>query len=63
MPDPPEDMEEFPSVVELGGAIGRTATPACKQGQHDLCVFDWCRCRCHERLWYDKPLVEPDQNP
>jgi N6-adenosine-specific RNA methylase IME4 len=35
-------------IVELGGAIGRHATTACKQGQHDLCPDDDCDCRCHE---------------
>lgn len=40
-------LNELPQVVELGGAIGRTATSACKQGQHDLCVGA-CYCRCHE---------------
>jgi hypothetical protein len=35
-------------VVELGGAVGRHATTACRQGQHDLCTVSSCGCRCHE---------------
>ena len=56
MPDVPDSLEAFPPVSELGGAIGRTASPACKQGQHDLCQDDSCQCRHHERLWYDRVI-------
>jgi hypothetical protein len=48
VPDVPENMEAFPPVPRLGGAIGRTATVACQQDQHDLCQGQ-CWCRCHER--------------
>ena len=41
----PDDM---PPVVALGGAIGRHATVACRQGAHDLCRDADCGCRCHE---------------
>lgn len=54
MSDVPDNLEDAPPVAELGGAIGRLATTACKQGQHDLCPDEDCQCRCHERLWYDK---------
>jgi hypothetical protein len=56
MSDTPENLEAFPPVPELGGAIGRTASDACRQGQHDLCKDDTCMCRHHERLWYDQVL-------
>ena len=52
--DVPDNLEEMPPAIELGGAIGRTASVECKQGQHDLCKGDKCWCRCHEKLWYDK---------
>jgi hypothetical protein len=54
--DVPDDLDEAAQVVELGGAIGRRATTACKQGQHDLCRDEPdCHCRCHQRFWYDRP--------
>lgn len=59
--DLPAGLEDVPVKVELGGAIGRTASVACKQGQHDLCSGSVevelgfygkrtinCRCRCHD---------------
>jgi hypothetical protein len=55
--DSPEDV---PSVPELGGAIGRRASFACKQGQHDLCTDEACRCRCHGRVIGD--VVEKPSN-
>ena len=54
MPDVPENLEEFPPVFELGGAIGRRASVECKQGQHDLCQDEACMCRHHQRLPYDQ---------
>lgn len=54
MSEVPENLEAFPSVTELGGAIGRTASVECRQGQHDLCKDETCMCRHHERLWYDR---------
>jgi len=53
-PEIPDSLEEAPSVVELGGAIGRKATEACRQGQHDLCTNRDCQCRCHGVFWYDR---------
>lgn len=60
--DLPDSLADVPPKAELGGAIGRTASTACKQGQHDLCpdrdvresMVDLlgtagCHCRCHER--------------
>lgn len=44
----PDSLAEAEPVIELGGAIGRRASVACKQGQHDLCPEDECDCRCHE---------------
>lgn len=46
----PDYLENWPTVVEFGGAIGRTASAACKQGQHDLCTDEACRCRHHGRV-------------
>jgi hypothetical protein len=57
MTDIPDDLEQAPPVAELGGAIGRRATVACQQAQHDLCTGE-CDCRCHGRFWYD-PSTEP----
>jgi hypothetical protein len=54
MSETPENLEQFPPVAELGGAIGRKASVACQQGQHDLCDDDECQCRHHERFWYDQ---------
>jgi hypothetical protein len=45
--DSPGDM---PPVPALGGAIGRHATVACRQGAHDLCRDAGCDCRCHEGI-------------
>ena len=58
MSNSPDDLESFPPAIELGGAIGRPASVACKQGQHDLCTDDTCQCRHHERFWYDRPFDE-----
>lgn len=66
---PPEEgweeqmrIEDVPPVVELGGAIGRRATVACQQGQHDLCrdgdLPDVCQCRCHERTFTGDEMDE-----
>jgi hypothetical protein len=51
----PDSLDDVMQVIELGGAIGRYASTACKQGQHDLCDEyishpdnDRCGCRCHE---------------
>lgn len=52
----PDYLENVPNVVEFGGAIGRTATAACKQGQHDLCSDEACQCRCHCRVAGDIPM-------
>jgi hypothetical protein len=54
MTDIPDNLAEAFPKIELGGAIGRRATVACKQGQHDLCSRELpadprgCDCRCHE---------------
>jgi len=45
MIDSPKDI---PPVPVLGGAVGRHATVACRQGAHDLCTDHACGCRCHE---------------
>ena len=46
--EPPFYPEDIPPVPRLGGAIGRHATVACKQGANDLCRDAGCECRCHE---------------
>jgi hypothetical protein len=51
----PATLEAVPPVAELGGAVGRTASVACRQGQHDLCHDPGCLCRHHERLAGDSP--------
>jgi hypothetical protein len=48
-----DDYPEIPPVTELGGAIGRTASFACRQGQHDLCKDEECQCRHHGRVLGD----------
>lgn len=45
-----DSLDDVPPVVEFGGAIGRTASAACRQGQHDLCTDDSCLCRHHGRV-------------
>lgn len=52
----PDSLDDVPAVVEFGGAIGRTASTACKQAQHDLCADDTCMCRCHCRVPGDVPM-------
>ena len=52
--DLPFNMDEVPPVFELGGAVGRTASTACKQTAHDLCTDEECLCRCHGRLIGDR---------
>jgi len=53
MSDVPDSLADY-QITELGGAIGRKASIACRMGQHDLCGKDiaalkQCECRCHER--------------
>lgn len=48
--DVPDSLDDVAPVAELGGAIGRTASTACQQGQHDLCTDLACQCRHHRRL-------------
>jgi hypothetical protein len=66
MTDIPDTPEDIPPKVEMGGAVGRTASLACRQGQHDLCPEggeqDPCNCRCHGRFWYDRPLHPSEQS-
>lgn len=60
--DKPAGLDTVPPVMELGGAVGRRATTACRQGQHDLCdgklpfmqpADQDCLCRCHGRVFGD----------
>lgn len=44
----PDSLDDATPILELGGTIARTASIECKQGAHDLCVDETCRCRHHE---------------
>jgi hypothetical protein len=69
-PDP-EDIGEVykdslireDQVAELGGAVGRYASFACKQGYHNACTDSGCMCRHHGRVVGDAFGIDSTLTP